>query len=159
MKNKMFPIVAFMIAGIAGLSGCAAAPPKHLLTPAGKLTPCPTSPNCVSSEEPERNNHYVAPLQYHTTKARAYHALLEVLQHMQRTRIVTKQADYIHATVRSAVFGFVDDVTFQFHPNEKRIDLKSASRLGYYDFGVNGRRAAMIHHRFNARLKTAPGHR
>ena len=157
MKNTTFPVLAFTIAALAGLSGCAAAPPKHLLTPSGHLTTCPSSPNCVSSEAPESNNHYVAPLQYRVSRARAYDALLAVLQHMQRTRIVTKQADYIHATVRSAVFGFVDDVTFQFHPNDKRIDMKSASRLGYYDFGVNGRRAAMIRHRFNARLKKTPG--
>lgn len=157
MKNNTLAALALMIAAMAGLSVCAAAPPKHLLTPAGHLTPCPSSPNCVSSEEPPSDNHYVAPLQYRVSRARAYHALLAVLQHMRRTRIVTKQSDYIHATVRSAVFGFVDDVTFQFHPNDKRIDMKSASRLGYYDFGVNGRRAAMIRRRFNARLKKAPG--
>lgn len=149
---KRILATALTFAAISSLAGCAAAPPRHFLSQSGSLMPCPSAPHCVSSEAARDNNHYVPPLAYSVSKARAYKALLAVLQHMKRTRIVTQKPDYIHATVTSAVFGFVDDVTFRFQPQDKRIQMKSASRVGYYDFGVNGRRAAYIRKRFNARL-------
>ena len=52
--------------------------------------------------------------------------------------------DYIHAEFRSLVFQFVDDVEFYFPPEKSIIHVKSASRSGYYDFGVNRRRVERV---------------
>ena len=49
----------------------------------------------------------------------------------------------------SSVFGFVDDVEFYFDDCKKTIHVKSASRTGFYDLGVNRRRVEKIRKRFD----------
>lgn len=75
--------------------------------------------------------------------------MLEVLNGMDRVRIVRADADYLHAEFRSAVLGFVDDVEFLFDAPGV-IQVRSASRTGYYDFGVNRERVETIRARFQA---------
>ncbi len=59
---------------------------------------------------------------------------------MPRTRIVTESPEYLHAECRSSVFGFVDDLELQLRPSDGIIAVRSASRLGHSDFGVNRKR-------------------
>jgi uncharacterized protein (DUF1499 family) len=63
---------------------------------------------------------------------------------MPRSRVVTEQADYIHAEFASAVFGFVDDVEFRVDAAAHLIHVRSAARTGYFDLGVNRRRVEDI---------------
>jgi len=63
---------------------------------------------------------------------------------LPRTRIVTETDDYIHAECSSAVFGFVDDLELHLRPSENLIAVRSASRLGHSDFGVNRRRVEKL---------------
>ena len=112
-----------------------------------RLAPCPESPNCVSSLS-EDKSHYVEPLIYHTPLAEAREKLISVIQSMKRSEIVTVDNNYLHATFKSSLFGFVDDVEFSFDDGKKIIDARSASRTGYYDFGVNRRRVEEIRKRF-----------
>jgi len=113
----------------------------------GRLAPCPGSPNCVSSEA--TNEQRVEPLRYDGDAARARARLLGVLNGMERARIVQSTDDYVHVEFRSAVFGFVDDVEFYFSP-PGIIQVRSASRTGYYDFGVNRERVETLRARFTA---------
>lgn len=66
-----------------------------------------------------------------------------LLCEQKRTRIVEKNDRYIHAEVRSAVFGFVDDVEFLIDRDD-HLQFRSAARTGYWDFGVNRRRMGRI---------------
>ncbi|MCK7502525.1 MAG: DUF1499 domain-containing protein [Comamonadaceae bacterium] len=84
---------------------------------------------------------------YDDDDARARARLLEVLNGMDRARIVQSTDDYVHVEFRSSVFGFVDDVEFYFSP-PGTIQVRSASRTGYYDFGVNRERIETISARF-----------
>jgi len=59
---------------------------------------------------------------------------------MPRTKIIRFTDDYIHAECTSAVFGFVDDLELHLKPAEKIIAVRSASRLGHSDLGVNRKR-------------------
>jgi uncharacterized protein (DUF1499 family) len=111
-------------------------PPKHIGVNAGRLASTPTSPNAVSSQAADVR-HRIAPLSYHTDAQRAMAALVEIIETTPRTRIVTRNAEYLYAEYRSALLGFVDDVEFYFEPGAKLIQVRSASRLGYSDFGVN----------------------
>ena len=113
----------------------------------GELSPCPKSPNCVSSLS-EDKSHYVAPLTYEATLEEAREKLISVMNSMKRSKIVTAEIDYIHATFKSALFGFVDDVEFSFNDQKKIINLRSASRMGYSDLGVNRKRVEEIRKRF-----------
>jgi uncharacterized protein (DUF1499 family) len=83
------------------------------------------------------------PLSYAGDPAPARARLLEVLNGMARVRIVQSTEDSLHAEFRSAVFGFVDDVEFYFNP-PGMIQVRSASRTGYDDFGVNRERVETI---------------
>ena len=113
----------------------------------GQLPPCPTSPNCVSSQA-EAVEQQVEPLRYQGAAA-ARAKLLTVLNGMARVKIVQSDPDRITAEFRSALFGFVDDVVFQFG-SSGAIQVRSASRSGYYDFGVNRERVEAIRARFSA---------
>jgi len=59
---------------------------------------------------------------------------------LPRTRIVTDTGYTLHAKCKSAIFGFFDDVDFELRADQEIIAVRSASRLGYSDFGVNRRR-------------------
>jgi uncharacterized protein (DUF1499 family) len=62
---------------------------------------------------------------------------------------VIVERNYIHAEFVSAIFRFVDDVEFLFDDHQKVIQVKSASRVGYYDLGVNRRRIEKIRKQFD----------
>jgi len=113
------------------------------------LSPCPKSPNCVSSLSDDKSNH-VEPLSYKGSQEEAREKLISVIDSMKRSEIVTAKTNYIHATFKSALFGFLDDVEFSFDDERKSINVRSASRTGYYDFGVNRRRVEEIRTRFMA---------
>jgi len=112
----------------------------------GRLVPCPTSPNWVSSKD-DATDRRIEPLRYRGEKEGERARLLEVLKGMDRARVIRADADYLHVEFRSAVFGFVDDVEFLFGPPGV-VQVRSASRTGYYDFGVNRERVETIRARF-----------
>lgn len=118
---------------------------------AGKLSPCPKSPNCVSSLAVDKE-HFIAPIPYGGNNALTKHKLLEILNSFKRTRVVRIERNYIQAEFVSSVFRFVDDVEFYLDDAVKVIQVKSASRTGYSDFGVNRRRVEMIRKKFEEGL-------
>lgn len=69
---------------------------------------------------------------------------------MPRTRIRRDEAAYLHAEFRSLIFRFVDDVEFLLDADAGVIHVRSASRLGYSDLGVNRRRVEAIRQAFSA---------
>ncbi len=139
-----------VLALTAGCSG--GRPPTSLGVTEGRLAPCPGSPNCVSSEAAAEQR--VEPLRYDGDAAQARARLLDVLNGMDRARIVQSTDDYVHVEFRSAVFGFVDDVEFYFSP-PGTIQVRSASRTGYSDFGVNRERVETLRARFAATSNAA----
>ena len=110
---------------------------------ANKLTPCPDSPNCVSSLA-ENKKHFIEPIPYKGEHTIVQHELLEILYTFKRVRVVRLDDNYVHAEFKSFVFRFVDDVEFYFDDVQKVIQIKSASRKGYSDLGVNRRRLEKI---------------
>jgi uncharacterized protein (DUF1499 family) len=131
------------------IAGCTGMRPANLGTKDGKLLPCPSSPNCVSSQSADRE-HAVEPMSFSGTVTEAHAELKKIILSMKRSRIVTETDNYIHAEFMSAVFRFVDDAEFWFDENAKLIHIRSAARLGYSDFGVNRKRAEDIRARWKA---------
>lgn len=113
-------------------------------SPAGRLAPCPRTPNCVSTEAPEGSSKRMDPIPYTGSQDQARARLVGVLRNHPRTRIVREEPGYLKAECRSAIFRFVDDVEFVFDDAAKRIHFRSASRLGRSDFGVNRKRMEEI---------------
>lgn len=110
---------------------------------AGRLPPCPDSPNCVSSQADDER-HFIEPLSYSGDAQVAWDILVSIVQSWKRTMILEEEDHYLHAGVRSLVFRFVDDVELLLNPEAKRIHVRSASRTGYSDFGVNRRRVEQL---------------
>jgi uncharacterized protein (DUF1499 family) len=131
------------------LMGCAGTRPARMDVTNGKFIPCPDSPNCVSSQSSDQL-HAIEPLSYKGTPSEARARLLAVIKGMKRANIVTEQENYIHAEFTSAIFRFVDDAEFYIDDTQKIIHIRSAARLGYYDFGVNRQRMETIRQLFNS---------
>lgn len=111
------------------------------------IAPCPDKPNCVSSLASDKQ-HFIEPLRFTGEPADAWDRLKAALQAQSRTRIVAEQDGYLHAECRSLVFRFVDDVEFVMQPEQMAIQVRSASRTGYSDFGVNRRRIERLREHF-----------
>ena len=109
-------------------------------TPA--LAPCPPSPNCVSSRATD-DRHRTSPLQFRGSVREARDAIAETLRALGGV-IVIHHDDYVRAQFTSRVFGFIDDVECAIDAAEARVDLRSASRVGFSDFGANRRRIGAI---------------
>jgi uncharacterized protein (DUF1499 family) len=108
-----------------------------------ELAPCPRSPNCVSSLSMSPRS-AIPPLYFSSSMNDAQQLIRRLIQATPGARITRDESGYIHAEFSSRVFKFVDDVEFVLDAENKRIDYRSASRTGYYDFGVNRRRLEKI---------------
>jgi uncharacterized protein (DUF1499 family) len=108
-----------------------------------RLSPCPASPNCVVSQDADAA-HQISAIEYHSDLAKAREVLLQVLSVVPRTQIVEQSDNYIRAESKSRIFGFTDDLEFYFPNNERLIQIRSASRVGESDLGVNRRRLEQI---------------
>jgi uncharacterized protein (DUF1499 family) len=109
----------------------------------GHLSPCPSSPNCVVSQDGDEK-HAIDPLTYQGDHTTAKETLLKVLSVVPRTKIIEDTDNYILAESTSRIFKFVDDVEFYFPEAENVIQVRSASRVGESDLGVNRRRIEQI---------------
>lgn len=129
--------------------GCTGVRPVYLGIKDGKFAPCPSWSNCVSSQSVDRE-HAVEPLPFPGTVTGAHEALRNIILSMKRCQIITDTDSYIHAEFTSAVFRFVDDTEFWFDKNAKVIHVRSASRIGHSDRGVNRKRVEEIRARWIA---------
>jgi uncharacterized protein (DUF1499 family) len=139
-RNCLLYITVIMI-------GCSEGRSSEIGVTADNLRHCPDSPNCVSSLSSEPR-HAIAPIRYEGAAERARELLIKVVSGMKRSRIVIIETFYLHAEFTSAFFRFVDDVEFLFDDGNKLIHVRSASRIGYSDFGVNRKRVEEIRKRF-----------
>jgi uncharacterized protein (DUF1499 family) len=111
----------------------------------GQLAACPTSPNCVSSQSSASDvEHSIAPIAYTGTASEAIAKLKSVVQAQERAKIVESTNDYLYAEFASKLMGFVDDVEFYADDSAKVLHVRSASRLGQSDLGVNRKRVEDI---------------
>ncbi len=120
--------------------------PKDLGVRAKMLTPCPQRPNCVSSQADAGDARHIAPFSFSPTVSETVAMLVEILTRMKGVTIVTHSEGYIHAECKTRM-GFVDDLEFYWHPEERVCHVRSASRRGYSDFGKNRRRVEAIRRR------------
>ncbi|SRR5581483_9011944 len=123
--------------------------PDNLGVVDGKLLPCPEASNCVCSTDQDER-HHIEPLTFSGNPKDAMARLKAVLADQPRTRIVIEEPDYLQAECSSLIFRFVDDVEFYLDRKEKKIHVRSGSRAGKLDFGVNRRRVEAIRKAFNA---------
>lgn len=102
----------------------------------GKLAPLPAKPNCVSSEAGTEDRKRVAPIE--DTSLKAMSAAI-----MDTGGLITDTTQsYLRAEYRTSLYKFVDDVEVRM--DGKTAHIRSASRVGYSDRGVNRKRVEAI---------------
>jgi uncharacterized protein (DUF1499 family) len=148
-------IVLFVISVVLLIVlSCASNPPKVQLVD-GKLRPCPSSPNCVSSESDSPSSR-VEPLTFTGPPEKAWGDLKETIQGMGG-KIKEEYDGYLWTTFTTKLFRFVDDVEFRMVSSESIIHVRSGSRVGYSDLGVNRRRVEKLRTLFNQKKDQKAG--
>ncbi len=108
-----------------------------------QLPACPSSPNCVSSQAADAD-HFIAPFKITGNVEQAWAAFKKALLSQSRTVITNETGSTLHAQAISLVFRFVDDLDVILDADAKLIHIRSASRTGHGDFGVNRKRVEML---------------
>lgn len=125
-------------------------PPTTLGVKNGRLAPPATSPNSVSSQadlypgHPQQTYARIAPLPSTGGGPAAMARLASVIRQMPGVTFVTERGDYLYVQFHTRWLGFVDDAEFWLDPAARVIQVRSASRLGRSDFGVNRKRIEAI---------------
>ncbi len=121
--------------------------PKNLGVKDGRLAACPGKPNCVSSQASSARQR-VMPLRLSGEPGSAMKRLKEVVNNMSNTTLIDENDHYLYFECASKLLGFVDDLEFLCDPEEQVVHVRSASRLGYSDLGVNRKRVESIRRKF-----------
>ena len=117
-------------------------PPSIGLTN-NKFTPCPTSPNCVSSMAPPGDqSHYVTPLSF-KDKDLIKSQILE-LKELNGYSLISHENNYFYFECTTLLMRYTDDLEILIVPEQNLIHIRSASRLGHSDLGANRKRVEFI---------------
>jgi len=141
MKIIIVAVVVLLVVGVLGLfylgykSG--EGEPSGLVD--GELAACPSSPNCVSSENSAPQGQRVDPL-----PLTVWDQIPAAISDMGGT-VIQQERDYIAAEFRSSIFRFTDDVEFRLAENA--VHVRSASRVGHSDMGANRKRVDALRKR------------
>jgi uncharacterized protein (DUF1499 family) len=115
----------------------------------GKLSPPKLgSTNSVSSQHQSQDYHAIAPLRFQGDGQAAMAKLAVAIGHIQGASIVKNEDGYIYAQVQTKWMQYIDDLEFLLDNKEQVIHVRSASRLGSKDFGVNRDRLEAIRRKF-----------
>ena len=112
--------------------------PNNLGVKDGKLAVCPGTPNCVNSQSNDTKSK-IEPL---PTESIA--EIKQVVEAMEGTTIIEETDNYLYAEFKSKLMGYVDDVEFHLDSGANTVQVRSASRLGKSDLGVNRKRVEEI---------------
>ena len=111
---------------------------KNLGIKDGKLNPCPDMKNCVCSQHKDKFS--VDPI--NMKGPNQIDKIAEVVGKLKGFTIAKKEGSYLHATFKSTLMGFIDDIEFLVSGDQ--VHVRSASRLGYWDIGANQKRVEML---------------
>lgn len=131
---------------------------------AEKLLSCPDKPNCINTEHPDDTSHYLPPLNFPDSAKEQVIPLAKtiiremggnILQ-MNTKENLQAENNYLAATFTSSLFKFVDDFELRQDNTSHKLHIRSASRTGYSDFGVNKRRVKQFSQQFINQIKSLP---
>jgi len=126
--------------------------PDNLGVKDGRLAPPKSSPNSVSSQADAADaEHYIAPLPFKGNAPAAMAAARKAVEGMEGATIIRQEGGYLYAEFRTRIMRFVDDVEFVYDEKAGLIHVRSTSRLGRRDFGVNRARVEAIRGRIEGR--------
>lgn len=110
----------------------------------GQLRPPPSAPRAVSSQVAPDHRAWIAPFVVQGDPAVYFARLVQVVKDQPRVRILAQRPGYLHAEFTTPLMRFKDDVEFLLSADGRRVDVRSASRIGYYDFNANRERVESL---------------
>lgn len=137
-RTKLVPLLLML-----GLCSCAANPRQDLGVHDGGLSACPPSPKCVFSADPNPDRRTES-LPATGSVDEVLDRLVRLVEAQSRATVIQRDGAYLRAEFRSRFFSFVDDVEFLYLPEQGEVQIRSAARLGWWDFGVNRKRARLL---------------
>ena len=146
--------IAAVIAGQAGLLRGSA--PDDLGVRDGKLKRPSKTPNSVSSQadawpdHPQQAYARIAPLALREDGPATIARLAALCQGLPGATVVSSKPDYLYVQFQTPWLKFVDDAEFWYDPAAKVVQVRSASRIGRKDFGVNRARVESMRSRLKA---------
>lgn len=115
--------------------------PTNLGIAGGRLAPCKHTPNCVSSQaDPQDSEHYIAPIAFRGDFSR----LKNAVESMERSTVIKAEGNYLYAEYRTKLMRYVDDLELWYDQPAGMVHVRSSSRLGRRDFGVNRKRVEAL---------------
>ncbi len=165
MLRRLLAVLALVVLGAAaglalhlaiakGDTMFAGKRPDYLGVKDGRLPRPRSTPNCVSSQaDPADKQHFIEPLRFKGTAPEAIAAARKAVESMPRATVIRQEGNYLYAEFRSALLGFVDDVEFTYDEKAGVLHVRSASRLGRRDFGVNRARVEALRARIERHIK------
>lgn len=153
MKALLYSVIGIfviigLLLGVLSISS-RKQPERGLLN--GQLRPCPTTPNCVCSEQ-QVEGAFVEPLVYPTTAADAWRKIKQAIDETGGI-VLTEQNGYLHARYVTPLMRYVDDVELRLDENKQLIHIRSASRVGHSDLGANRQRVGKIRSVFDKQTR------
>ena len=139
-----------LLIGAAQMGVLSGSPPADLGVKAGRLNPPSDTPNSVTSQaalypdHPQAARAAIEPLRYNGEGKAAMRRLASLLRGMERTTLITDAPDYLYAQCTTRLMRFTDDVEFSLDAPAGVIHVRSASRLGHGDRGVNRARVEAL---------------
>ena len=113
----------------------------------GRLAPPKRTPNCVSSQaDPADHEHYIAPLAFRGD----FSSVAAAVAGMRGATVIKREGNYLYAEYRTPIMRYVDDVELLYDPQAGVVHVRSASRLGRRDFGVNRNRIEALRSRIGS---------
>jgi uncharacterized protein (DUF1499 family) len=140
------PIVALVLCAILAILSFLSKKKAEMGMVDGRLTPCPGAPNCVCSEY--QGKFFVEPLHFNEPPQEAWERGKQVLQEIGGRIESEEKEAYLRAVFATKFLRFRDDVELRMDREKGRIHIRSSSRIGYFDFGQNRKRAKEIRGRF-----------
>src|SRR4029079_534725 len=126
--------------------------PDNLGVKDGRLAPPKSTPNCVSSQaDPADTEQYIAPITFEGGAAQAIAAARKAVEGMEGASVIRQDGAYLYAEYRTKLMRFVDAVEFLHDEKAGVLHVRSASRLGRRDFGVNRARVEQVRARIEGR--------
>ncbi len=116
----------------------------------GRLKPPSATENSVTSQaalypdHPQRFHSAIAPLPVKGDGPATMARIKALVEGMDGAKVVKAAPDYLYAQFTTQWMKFVDDVEFWFDPANNVIQVRSASRLGSRDMGVNRKRVEAV---------------
>ncbi len=147
-RNIIIALVAMVF-----LCGCLGRPHVARGLQNGMLLPCPQTPNCATTSG-KQDVLSEKPLTYYGfTREEAREAIIYVINELGNATIKEQGNNYFWVECRSRLLRFSDDLEIYLPEKQKVVHIRSASRIGYYDFGANQKRIDDIRKLFRKKIK------